>query len=118
MDVPSLLAFHLNDLPSLPFTVALAVVAVLGYLFGHRGREPGTASADSAVLELRPQQVICRPILRLSSTRRWTRWPPLNGRAVAGSFVHRARVTRDSESTDPSRHLPGAHVSPSIDKTP
>jgi diguanylate cyclase (GGDEF)-like protein len=50
------------DLPQIPLPVALAAIAVLGYMFGRRTRVQAVSDADKARRELRRAKVVAREL--------------------------------------------------------
>lgn len=54
------------DLPNIPLPLALAVIAVLGYLFGRRSRVHAINEADKARRELRRAKVVARELEQIA----------------------------------------------------
>jgi diguanylate cyclase (GGDEF)-like protein len=54
------------DLPNIPLPVALAAIAVLGYLVGRRSREQAIHEADKARRELRRAKVVARELEQIA----------------------------------------------------
>jgi diguanylate cyclase (GGDEF)-like protein len=67
MDTHNLLSLAWNDLPSLPFPMALAVVALMGYLFGRRGRDSNTAAAEQARRELKRARAVAQQLEKIAT---------------------------------------------------
>lgn len=56
-----------NTLPSLPFPMALAVVALVGYLFGRRGRESESTPADQTRRELKRARAVAHELEKIAT---------------------------------------------------
>lgn len=54
------------DFPNIPLPLALAVIAVLGYLFGRRSRVHAIHEADKARRELRRAKVVVRELEQIA----------------------------------------------------
>ncbi|MCG8586228.1 MAG: diguanylate cyclase [Pirellulales bacterium] len=63
----SLLSFVWSDLPSLPFPMALAVVALVGYLFGRRSKGPNATPADEARRELKRARAVAQELEKIAT---------------------------------------------------
>jgi diguanylate cyclase len=67
MDSLGLLSMDWHNLPSLPFPMAMAVVALVGYLFGRRSRETDSGPVDQARRELKRAQAVASQLEEIAT---------------------------------------------------
>ena len=67
MDAFGLFSFDSSGLPSLPFPMALAVVALVGYLFGRRSRDESDGPADQARRELKRARAVAAELEKIAT---------------------------------------------------
>jgi diguanylate cyclase len=66
MDALTLFSLDWNGLPRIPLPMALAVVALVGYLFGRRGHQPNSMPADQARRELKRARVVAQELEKIA----------------------------------------------------
>ena len=67
MDALTLFSIDWSSLPSLPFPMALAVVALVGYVFGRRGRDTNSMPADQARRELKRARAVAQQLEKIAT---------------------------------------------------
>ena len=67
MDALTLFSLDFSSMPSLPFPMALAVVALVGYLFGRRGRDANSMPADQARRELKRARAVASQLEKIAT---------------------------------------------------